>query len=110
MGLLKPFRGDPPAAAPVLPPTSEGCLLPGPEKVLKAQQRRGVWQVLIQWQGLPEEDATWEPLEEFRQHFPDFQLEDELFVQAERDVMTGVAYGRRRRPNRTQPGSPAGSD
>ena len=72
VGLLKPFRGDPPAAAPALPPTSEGRLLPGPTKVLKAQQRRGVWQVLIQWQSLPEEGATWEPLEEFRQHFSDF--------------------------------------
>ncbi|XP_073367728.1 uncharacterized protein [Aegilops tauschii subsp. strangulata] len=42
VGLLKPFRGDPPAAAPALPPTSDGRLLPGPAKVLKAQQRRGV--------------------------------------------------------------------
>jgi len=29
-------------------------------------------------------------------HFPDFQLEDELFAQAGRDVMTGVQYTRRR--------------
>ena len=33
---LKPFHGDPPAAAPALPPTSDGRLLPDPEKVLKA--------------------------------------------------------------------------
>uniref|UniRef100_A0A453K9D8 Chromo domain-containing protein n=1 Tax=Aegilops tauschii subsp. strangulata TaxID=200361 RepID=A0A453K9D8_AEGTS len=53
VGLLKPFRGDPPVAVPALPPTSDGRLLPGPEKVLKAQQSRGVWRLLIQWQGLP---------------------------------------------------------
>ena len=98
VGLLKPFHGDPPVATPVLPPTSDGRLLPGPTKVLQVQQRRGVWHLLIQWQGLPEEDATWEQLEEFRQHFPDFQLEDELFAQAGRDIMTGVTYSRRR-PN-----------
>uniref|UniRef100_A0A453S2P2 Tf2-1-like SH3-like domain-containing protein n=1 Tax=Aegilops tauschii subsp. strangulata TaxID=200361 RepID=A0A453S2P2_AEGTS len=46
VGLLKPFRGEPPAATPALPPTSDGRLLPGPEKVLQAQLRRGVWYLL----------------------------------------------------------------
>jgi len=96
VGLLKAYRGEPPAAPPALPPTDDGRLLPGPAKVLKAQQRRGVWHLLVQWDGLPLEDATWEQLEEFRQQFPEFQLEDELFAQAGRDVMTGVQYSRRR--------------
>jgi hypothetical protein len=52
---------------------------------------------LVQWHGLSPEDATWEPLEDFKHEFPDFQLEDELFVQAGRDVMTGLPY-RRRKP------------
>jgi transcriptional regulator GlxA family with amidase domain len=51
---------------------------------------------LVKWQGLLDEDATWESLPEFHEHFPDFQLEDELFVQAGRDVMTGIKYARRR--------------
>jgi hypothetical protein len=47
VGLLKAYRGDPPAAPPGLPPTTDGRLLPGPEKVLKAQQRRDIWHVLV---------------------------------------------------------------
>ncbi|KAK1644330.1 hypothetical protein QYE76_062135 [Lolium multiflorum] len=87
VSLLKAHKGDPPAEAPVLPPHDDGRVLPGPEKVLKPQLRRGAWHILVQWAGLPSEDATWEKLEEFQQHFPDVQLEDELFEKAGRDVM-----------------------
>jgi len=51
--------------------------------------------VLVQWENMPEDDATWEPVEEFRATFPSFQLEDELFPKEGRDVMTGKVYGRR---------------
>jgi hypothetical protein len=95
VGLLKPYRGAPPVATPPLPPTAEGRLLPSPAKVLRAQLRRDVWHLLVQWEGLSEEEATWEPREEFQQHYPDYQLEDELFAQAGRDVMTGLVYRRR---------------
>uniref|UniRef100_A0ACD5VKZ1 Uncharacterized protein n=2 Tax=Avena sativa TaxID=4498 RepID=A0ACD5VKZ1_AVESA len=87
VSLLKAHKGDPPAEAPALPPHDSGHVLPGHEKVLKAQQGRCAWHVLVQWAGLPTEDATWEKLEEFQQHFPDVQLEDELFEEAGRDVM-----------------------
>jgi hypothetical protein len=96
VGLLKAYHGDPSAAPPALPPTADGRLLLGPKKLLKAQQRRGVWHVLVQWTGLPVEDAIWEKLDEFRQQFPDIQLEDELFTQAGRDVMIGLHYSRKR--------------
>jgi hypothetical protein len=95
VGLLKRHRGDPPAAPANLPPVLDGRILPPPDRVLQAQQRRGIWRLLVKWQGLPKEDATWEPLQEFRTEFPTFQLEDELFQQARRDVMTGLQYNRR---------------
>jgi hypothetical protein len=96
VGLLKRHRGDPPAAPGALAPTLDGRYAPAPAKVLRAQQRRGVWQVLVQWHGFPEEDATWEIVDEFKVCYPDFQLEDELFAQAGRDVMTGISYFRRK--------------
>jgi transcriptional regulator GlxA family with amidase domain len=37
--------------------------------------------MLIQWDGHPNTDATWEPVEEFHALFPAFQLEDKLFVE-----------------------------
>jgi hypothetical protein len=36
-------------------------------KVMQAQQRCSVWHVLVQWAGLPEEEATWEKLDDFCQ-------------------------------------------
>jgi len=50
---------------------------------------------LVKWHGLSDDDATWETLDAFRDDFPDFQLEDELFSQAGRDVITGTHYRRR---------------
>ncbi|WVZ76818.1 LOW QUALITY PROTEIN: hypothetical protein U9M48_024749 [Paspalum notatum var. saurae] len=92
VGLLKPLRGDPPAALPPLPPMEHV-----PAKVLKASLRCDVWHVLVHWAGDNEANATWEPLETFRASYPDVQLADELFLEAGRDVMTGIQYTRRNR-------------
>jgi hypothetical protein len=40
--------------------------------------------VLIQWASLPEDEATWEPIDTFREAHHDFQLEDELFAEGGR--------------------------
>ena len=49
---------------------------------------------MIKWRGLDAEEATWELLYAFKEAYPGFQLEDELFAKAGRDVMTGVTYSR----------------
>ena len=96
---LKAYTGAPPAAPVPLPPVQDGRLLQAPERVLRAQLSRGAWRVLVQWQGLPVDDATWEPLKEFKEQYPEVQLEDELFAEEGRDVMTGIQYKRRNRAN-----------
>jgi hypothetical protein len=45
-------------------------------------------QVLIQWEGLFPEDATWECYEEIQATYPDFNLEDKVDFDEIRDVMS----------------------
>jgi len=53
----------------------------------------------VHWTGFPVSEATWEAIPDFKAAYPDFQLEDELFSEDGRDVMTGNVYERRRRQN-----------
>lgn len=99
VGVLKPFHGTPPTATPALPPLQHGRTLQQPEKVIKSQLRHGTWHILVHWTGFPASEATWEPVPDFKAAYPDFQLEDELFSEDGRDVMTGNVYERRRRQN-----------
>lgn len=66
------------------------CYLP--RSALRAQLRRGVWHILVQCHGMALDDATWKPLQNFEEVYPDVQLEDELFAEAGRNVMIGVTY------------------
>ena len=96
VGVLKPFHGTPPSTTQPLPPLHHGRMLQQPEKVLKSQLCRGIWHVLIQWSGFPSSEATWEAVPDFKQSYPDFQLEDELFPEEGRDVMVGRVYERKK--------------
>jgi hypothetical protein len=76
---LKKFHGAPPATPATLPPIKHGRILPEPEKALRARLNRGVWEIMVKWAGQAAANATWEQVSEFKEAFPSFQLEDELF-------------------------------
>jgi hypothetical protein len=76
---LKKFVVEPPTEVVPLPPIQHGRVLPIPEKVDRARMVRGAWQVRVHWVDRPASDTTWEPVSEFTQAYPEFQLEDELF-------------------------------
>ena len=96
VGLLKKFVGAPPATPPPLPPIHHGAVTPEPEQAVRYRLAKGVRQVLIRWKGQSTAGATWEDVADFRDKFPQFQLEDELIVEGGRDVMYGRTYRRRR--------------
>jgi hypothetical protein len=96
VGVLKPFRGPPPLSDLVLPPLRHGRPLRQPDRVLRSELHRGVWHVLVAWEGMPTSEATWEPVPAFREAHPSFHLADELFPEEGRDVMVGKTYERRK--------------
>ncbi|KAK0578134.1 hypothetical protein LWI29_005664 [Acer saccharum] len=53
-----------------------------PEAILSRgafkRDNRAVTKLLVQWQNLPKDEATWEDYYDFVVCFPDFQLEDKL--------------------------------
>jgi hypothetical protein len=63
VGLLKPFKGDPPTALVPVPPVQDGHLLPAPELVIRAHLRWGVAYSCAVARSASD-DATWEPLHE----------------------------------------------
>jgi hypothetical protein len=102
---LKKFEGSPPMTTPLLPPIVHGYAVPDPEKVVRAQPMASSWEVLIQWQGKTAAEATWEPLEQFKEAYPEFKLENELFRQGGGSVMDSFfhkQYTRRRKPIKDQ--------
>jgi hypothetical protein len=101
VGLLKLFWDDSPATPPDLPAMENGRFLPVPERVPRAQLRRGVWHVEVQWAGMDTTNAMWEPVDQFKASYLDFQLEDELSLEEGRDVMTGITYQRRGKRQRS---------
>jgi hypothetical protein len=77
VGLLKPFKGEPPTKTSVLPPIHHGRACAELEAVLRGRMARGCRELLMQWKGLPMADVTWTDWEELRCLYPTFQLEDQ---------------------------------
>jgi len=57
VGLLKPFRGDPPSSTPALPPIHHGCVCVQPERMLHSRLARDRLELLVQWKGRLYADA-----------------------------------------------------
>ena len=74
---LKKHQGEPPTIMGSLPPIANGRAVPVPAKVLRAMPSRNSWDLLVQWEGRSSAEATWEPLQEFKDRYSDFKLEDE---------------------------------
>ena len=93
--VLKKRVGNPSLISSDLPAfDTEGNLLIRPIIALRYRnwkKGRGmtkVWQVLVQWQGVPTEEATWEDYDEMVERFPDFFLEDKGILEERGNVET----------------------
>jgi hypothetical protein len=95
---LKQFDGSPPMAVPSLPPIVHGCAIPQPDQVVCARPTK-LWELLVRWQGGSAVEATCEELDKFKEDYPAFQLEDNLFHSAGGSVVDaffGKTYSRRK--------------
>jgi hypothetical protein len=95
VGLLKKYYGQPPEGPGVLPPIRHGRACLEPAKVTHCKLARGREEVLVRWVGQSATDASWVALDEFWKTYRALQLQDELILQAGRDVMYGRTYQRR---------------
>ncbi|XP_068662967.1 uncharacterized protein [Aristolochia californica] len=91
VSLLKPFKGNSPLLHTPLPPLHDGCILPTPAHVYQARKVNDRLELLIHWAETDPVEASWQPLAEFRELFPDFELGDKLFLQEGNDVMNSIA-------------------
>jgi hypothetical protein len=72
VGLLKPFKGEPPTETSSLPPVHHSRACAEPETVLRGRLARGRRELLVQWKGLPAAGATWTDRAEFQRLYPSF--------------------------------------
>jgi hypothetical protein len=78
---LKKFKGTPPAEPTPLPPIVCGRAVAQLDSVVRARSAGSSWELLVRWQGKSMAEATWEPLQQFKEDYPNVKLEDELFCQ-----------------------------
>ncbi|KAK8947224.1 hypothetical protein KSP39_PZI006735 [Platanthera zijinensis] len=107
VSLLKKKLGATATVLPSLPEaTTTGELRPSPEDILLTRWKKHGTEyrseILVKWKDLSAAHNTWVDLLEFRESFPDFQLEDKLPLDGEGNVMApdelrfrGFKYTRR---------------
>jgi hypothetical protein len=104
VALLKPFTGTPPSSdtSVPLPTLVHGRVVPVPLSIVHARLYRGVWELLVHWEGQAAADATWTLVSDFKKIYPSFQLKDGLFQGEGGNVVDSFyykhTYGRRRKP------------
>ncbi|KAK8503057.1 hypothetical protein V6N12_011317 [Hibiscus sabdariffa] len=76
--IAKEYKGPQPAAVGDLPLVCDGKALPTPQAILRSRLNRVQQELLVQWAGCSQEDATWEPFEVLHAAYPEFELEDKL--------------------------------
>jgi hypothetical protein len=82
------YIGEPPSSIVPLPVVAHGRAVPTPEKVVRVRPTADSWDLLVQWVGhSAAAAATWERLPVFKEQYPSFKLEDELFCQGGRSVV-----------------------
>lgn len=80
------------------PPVHEGRPILEPEAVLQTRINRGTPEILVRWNGLPQEDASCEKVSAFRDQFPSFKLDGQ---EGSDDAFWGRGYQRRSRKQGT---------
>jgi hypothetical protein len=98
---LHKFEGQAPDFVPPLLPIVRGRVVPQSDQVLRTRPSASSWDLLVHWADQPASAATWEALEEFKEAYPEFQLEGKLFQPGGGNVMDqffGKQY--RRRPKK----------
>jgi hypothetical protein len=101
---LKKFEGTPPAEPTPLPSIVRDRAVAQPDSVVRARSAGSSWELLVRWQGKSMAEATWEPLQQFKEDYPNVKLEDELFRQEGGSVVDsfGRQYVRRDRKTHNQ--------
>ncbi|MCH81138.1 hypothetical protein A2U01_0001919 [Trifolium medium] len=77
---LKPCKGSTEIQFPLPPDSVDNMPLVKPLAILDWKEVEGIRKLLIQWEGLFSEYATWESLEEMLQVYPELHLEDKVCV------------------------------
>ena len=99
---LKKHPGEAPTEPVILPPIANGRVVLMSSKIMRAKPTKDSWELLVQWTGRSTAEATWESLEHFKESYPEFKLEDELFSQEGRSVVDsffGKHYSRKKSPH-----------